>query len=70
MKLIPKLKSKCKKLIFATPWGLSPQGAEYGNENEVHISTWDVQDFIDLGMNADGIGEKDVLLRNNLIAWM
>lgn len=67
--LTEKLKYKCDLLVYATPWGKSPQGAEYGNENEVHVSTWYQRDFVEMGFLVDAIGEKDVLLKNNLLAW-
>jgi hypothetical protein len=58
-----------KFIVFATPNGIYDQGAEYGNPYEVHKSHWTVDDFKELGMQADAIGVPDQK-QGNIIAWI
>ncbi len=46
---IKKLKSKCNLLIFMTPYGFFLQGPKNDNENEIHVSSWSPEDFINIG---------------------
>lgn len=47
--ILPKLEKKYDKLIFGMPLGEEPQGAAYGNPHECHVSSWESQEWRDLG---------------------
>lgn len=67
--ILLRMSQYCSKyIIFACPNGVYEQGPEYGNQYEIHASHYTVQDFIDIGMEADAIGEPNKK-QGNIIAW-
>ena len=68
--LIEKLKKVTKKyIIFACPYGKYEQGAEYENEFENHVTHWQPEDLIRMGLSVDTIGQRDVKY-GNIISWI
>jgi len=57
IKILNELKTKFKKIIIATPKGEFIQGALYGNESERHLSSWEMEDYENLGFSVSIIGE-------------
>lgn len=55
--ILNELKTKFKKIIIATPKGEYIQGPLYGNESERHLSSWEIQDYQNLGFEVSIIGE-------------
>lgn len=68
-KLLDKMKTYAKAVIFATPNGFYDQGDEYGNPYERHASTWYVEDFMKLDMVATAIGNHDEQNGNIIALW-
>jgi hypothetical protein len=70
IQVLGKLKKYANHLmIVGCPWGQSPQGPEYGNENERHLSTWRLPDFATIGFKVDAIGLPDQK-GSNILAWI
>lgn len=46
-------------LVVGCPWGIYPQGAEYGNPHEAHLSYLYPSDFEELGFTVRAIGKCD-----------
>lgn len=69
-KLLDKMKTYSKAVVFATPNGRYDQGEEYGNPHENHASTWYFEDFIKLDMIASQIGNPDEQNGNIVALWM
>ena len=68
--LVPKLVNLANKyVVLGVPWGVVPQGVVKGNMYEVHLSSWDIQDFIDIDFNVEAIEPKDVM-GSCLVGWM
>lgn len=67
--LIERMKTYSDRIILATPNGRYDQGDEYGNPFEKHVSTWYIDDFVKLGLQADAIGLPD-RKQGNIIAWI
>lgn len=59
--LIKKLRRKSRDLVIVTPAKVGHQGAVYGNENESHISQWNLIDF-------DGAGVIEIS-NSMVITW-
>jgi len=57
-----------KMLILGCPHGAYPQGPEYGNENERHLSEWSGPDLMHYGFSVDIIGNHNEK-GSNLLAW-
>ena len=58
-----------KYIVFATPFGVYEQGAEYNNPYEEHKTHWTLEDFQEMGFECDAIGVKDAK-QGNIIAWV
>jgi hypothetical protein len=50
--VIGKMKSKFKKIIIEMPIGVYKQGTLYGNKHERHLSTWYLDDMVNLGFEV------------------
>jgi hypothetical protein len=58
LSILPKLEEKYDKLIFGMPLGEEPQGAAYGNPYECHISSWESQEWRDLGYEVTEVHDS------------
>lgn len=55
-------------IILGTPNGNYEQGAEYGNQYEIHQSHWSEEDFQDLELHTSAIGVPGTQ-NGNIFAW-
>jgi len=55
-KLIEILKTKSEHIMIYTPRNVQPQGAEFGNEHETHLSQWLPGDFVGASYQSLGNG--------------
>jgi SAM-dependent methyltransferase len=55
IKLLDRVEKLSRKyIIFETPNGFVPQGPEFGNEFQRHLSGWNIQEFINRGYKVYG----------------
>jgi hypothetical protein len=66
--LIERMSTYADVIIFGCPHGIYEQGPEYGNKHETHLSHYYPGDFLELGMQADAIGQPDCK-QGNIYAW-
>lgn len=59
-----------KMLLYSCPWGFWPQGAEGGNEHEVHRNYVTKEELLDLKMAVTSFGKPDQSNEGELLAWI
>jgi hypothetical protein len=59
LKVLPEIEKKANKIIiFGMPLGYEPQGAAYGNPNEVHVSQWSTAEWQNLGYKVQEVHDR------------
>lgn len=58
VRLINTMKKTYSKIIIATPKGVFEQGSLYGNEAECHLSSWEIEDYKNIGFNVSVISDN------------